>query len=171
MVFPILENRVIQLKTQHFITRFLSFFSLSLCSHTQNLPPSVLRLTELQGGRTIVCGRKEIETFVLFFPAKDMGTGGKISNAHVISATWHHKHVRPMADDDSDLLRRDIGELLSRWGGLQMAVKNQWGGHDSLKKSHELAHHLFHLFSQSNGSFCLISLVLNFFIWDIYRYG
>ncbi|KAL1197553.1 hypothetical protein V5N11_012129 [Cardamine amara subsp. amara] len=77
-----------------------------------------------------------------------MGTGGRTLNAHVLSATWQHKHVSPMADDT--VLRRGIGELLSRWGGLQMAVKNQWGGHDSLKKSQELAHHLFHLFSQSN---------------------
>ncbi|VVA98719.1 unnamed protein product [Arabis nemorensis] len=77
-----------------------------------------------------------------------MGTGGKTSNAHVISATWHHKHVSPIADDSD--LRRGIGELLSRWGGLQMAVKNQWGGHDSLKKSQELVHQLFNLLSQSN---------------------
>ncbi|AEE76648.1 putative pre-rRNA-processing protein TSR2 [Arabidopsis thaliana] len=77
-----------------------------------------------------------------------MGTGGITSNAHVVSPTWHHKHVPPM--DDDSVLQRDIGELLSRWGGLQMAVKNQWGGHDSLKKSQELAHNLFHLISQSN---------------------
>lgn len=86
-------------------------------------------------------------------PAEDMGTGGKTFDAHVIPATYHHKHVRPMAGDDSDL-RRGIGELLSRWGGLQMAVKNKWGGNDSLEKSQELAHHLFHLLSQTNGSFC-----------------
>ncbi|ESQ47609.1 hypothetical protein EUTSA_v10022168mg [Eutrema salsugineum] len=96
-----------------------------------------------------------------------MGTGGKTSNAHVISSTWQHKHVHPMVDDSN--LRRDIGELLSRWGGLQMAVKNQWGGHDSLKKSHELANHLLHLFSQSNvitveeiESFLHESLLLSF---------
>ncbi|CAH8261436.1 unnamed protein product [Arabidopsis lyrata] len=77
-----------------------------------------------------------------------MGTGGITFNAHVVSDTWHHKHVPSVADDS--VLQRDIRELLSRWGGLQMAVKNQWGGHDSLKKSQELAHHLFHLFSQSN---------------------
>ncbi|CAH2053016.1 unnamed protein product [Thlaspi arvense] len=97
-----------------------------------------------------------------------MGTGGKTFNAHAIFPTWHHKQVRPMADDSD--LRRDIGELLSRWGGLQLAVKNQWGGHDSLEKSHELAHHLFHLFSQSNAvitveeieSFLHESLLLSF---------
>lgn len=85
-----------------------------------------------------------------------MGTGGKTFNAHVIPATYHHKHVRPMAGDDSDL-RRGIGELLSRWGGLQMAVKNKWGGNDSLEKSHELAHDLLHLLSRSNGSFRFLS--------------
>ncbi|KAG7582971.1 Pre-rRNA-processing protein TSR2 [Arabidopsis suecica] len=77
-----------------------------------------------------------------------MGTGGITFNAHVVSDTWRQKHVPSVADDS--VLQRDIEELLSRWGGLQMAVKNQWGGHDSLKKSQELAHHLFHLFSQSN---------------------
>ncbi|KAJ4894300.1 hypothetical protein Rs2_21094 [Raphanus sativus] len=97
-----------------------------------------------------------------------MGTGGKTFDAHVIPATYHHKHVRPMAGDDSDL-RRGIGELLSRWGGLQMAVKNKWGGNDSLEKSQELAHHLFHLLSQTNvitvdeiESFLHESLLLSF---------
>ncbi|CAF2099281.1 BnaA05g17140D [Brassica napus] len=97
-----------------------------------------------------------------------MGAGGKTVNAHVLSATYHHKHVRPMAADDSDL-RRGIGELLSRWGGLQMAVKNKWGGHDSLEKSQELSHDLFHLLSQPNvitvdeiESFLHESLLLSF---------
>ena len=97
-----------------------------------------------------------------------MGTGGKTFNAHVISATYHHKHVRLVAGDASDL-RRGIGEILSRWGGLQMAVKNKWGGKDSLEKSHELAHDLFHLLSQYNvitvdeiESFLHESLLLSF---------
>ncbi|KAL0742883.1 hypothetical protein Bca4012_084396 [Brassica carinata] len=97
-----------------------------------------------------------------------MGTGGKTFNAHVLSATYHHKHVRSMAGDDSDL-RRGIGELLGRWGGLQMAVKNKWGGRDSLEKSQELAHDLFHLLSQPNvitvdeiESFLHESLLLSF---------
>ncbi|KFK39541.1 hypothetical protein AALP_AA3G257600 [Arabis alpina] len=78
-----------------------------------------------------------------------MGIGWEMFNAHVlISPTWHNKHVRPITDDSD--LRRSIGEVLSRWGGLQMAVKNQWGGQDSLKKSQELSHQLFNLFSQSN---------------------
>ena len=96
-----------------------------------------------------------------------MGTGGRTFNAHVLSATYHHKHVRPMGDDSD--LRRNIGELLSRWGGLQMAVKNKWGGHDSLKKSQELAHDLVHLLSHSNvitvdeiESFLHESLLLSF---------
>ncbi|KAJ0264732.1 hypothetical protein HA466_0030330 [Hirschfeldia incana] len=98
-----------------------------------------------------------------------MGTAGKTFNAHVISATYHHKHVRLVAGDASDL-RRGIGEILSRWGGLQMAVKNKWGGHDSLEKSQELAHHLFHLLSHPSNvitvdeieSFLHESLLLSF---------
>lgn len=87
-----------------------------------------------------------------------MGAGGKTFNAHVLSATYHHKHVRPMACEEDSDFRRGIGELLSRWGGLQMAVKNKWGGHDSLEKSQELAHDLFHLLSQTNGSYLIFLL-------------
>ncbi|KAH0926672.1 hypothetical protein HID58_018928 [Brassica napus] len=98
-----------------------------------------------------------------------MGAGGKTFNPHVLSATYHHKHVRPMACEEDSDLRIGIGELLSRWGGLQMAVKNKWGGHDSLEKSQELAHDLFHLLSQTNvitvdeiESFLHESLLLSF---------
>lgn len=89
-----------------------------------------------------------------------MGTGGKTFNVHVLPATTYpHKHVRSMADEEESDLRRAIRELLSRWGGLQMAVKNKWGGHDSLEKSQELAHDLYHLLShQSNGSFLFFFL-------------
>lgn len=97
-----------------------------------------------------------------------MGAGGKTVNAHVLSATYHHKHVRPMACDEDSDLRRGIGELLSRWGGLQMAVKNKWGGHDSLEKSQELSHDLFHLLSQPNGSFLLFLLSIVLQMFEIY---
>ncbi|CAN8258453.1 unnamed protein product [Cochlearia groenlandica] len=80
-----------------------------------------------------------------------MGTGERTFDSHEVnSATWHQKHVTSPVSEDS-VLRRGIGEILSRWGGLQMAVKNQWGGKDSLKKSHDLALLIFHLLShQSN---------------------
>ncbi|OMO85722.1 Pre-rRNA-processing protein TSR2 [Corchorus olitorius] len=41
--------------------------------------------------------------------------------------------------------------LLSRWHGLQMAVQNQWGGHDSFQKSQQLASDIFYWFSQSQA--------------------
>ncbi|KAF7837305.1 pre-rRNA-processing protein TSR2-like protein [Senna tora] len=44
-----------------------------------------------------------------------------------------------------------ILRLLSRWNGLQLAVKNQWGGSDSLQKSHQLASDLFSCLSKSNA--------------------
>lgn len=48
-------------------------------------------------------------------------------------------------------LREGIALILSRWNGLQMAVQNQWGGHDSLQKSHQLADDISSWFSQSKG--------------------
>ncbi|XP_061976920.1 pre-rRNA-processing protein TSR2 isoform X3 [Populus nigra] len=49
-------------------------------------------------------------------------------------------------------LREGIALLLSRWNGLQMAVQNEWGGHDSLQKSHQLVLDIFSWFSQSKGT-------------------
>ncbi|RHN53315.1 putative pre-rRNA-processing protein TSR2 [Medicago truncatula] len=48
-------------------------------------------------------------------------------------------------------LQESIILLLSRWYALQMAIKNQWGGCDSLQKSHQLASHLFSWLSKSNA--------------------
>ncbi|RDX72018.1 Pre-rRNA-processing protein TSR2-like protein, partial [Mucuna pruriens] len=48
-------------------------------------------------------------------------------------------------------LQNSIILLLSRWYALQMAVQNQWGGYDSLQKSHQLATDLYSLFSNSNA--------------------
>ncbi|XP_057485893.1 LOW QUALITY PROTEIN: uncharacterized protein LOC130772190 [Actinidia eriantha] len=39
--------------------------------------------------------------------------------------------------------------VLSRWTGLQMAIKNEWGGRDSLKKSDQLVSDLLSCFTQS----------------------
>lgn len=52
-------------------------------------------------------------------------------------------------------LQEGIILLLSRWYALQMAVHNQWGGCDSLQKSHQLAADLFSFFSKSNGHSCV----------------
>ncbi|KAK4432566.1 hypothetical protein Salat_1018800 [Sesamum alatum] len=46
-------------------------------------------------------------------------------------------------------LQEGINLLLSRWAALRMAVENEWGGRDSLQKSQQLGHHLFHLLTQS----------------------
>ncbi|KAK3040585.1 hypothetical protein RJ639_029031 [Escallonia herrerae] len=48
-------------------------------------------------------------------------------------------------------LREGILNLLSRWTALQIAVQNQWGGHDSLKKSERLASDILSLLSQSKA--------------------
>jgi pre-rRNA-processing protein TSR2 len=52
-------------------------------------------------------------------------------------------------------LQEGIILLLSRWYALQMAIKNQWGGCDSIQKSHQLASHLFSWLSKSNGD-CVV---------------
>ncbi|XP_058193472.1 uncharacterized protein LOC131310448 isoform X2 [Rhododendron vialii] len=54
--------------------------------------------------------------------------------------------VKPKADS---LLLEGITMLLSRWNGLQTAIQNQWGGHDSLLKSKQLASEILSWFSQS----------------------
>ncbi|KAL6970433.1 hypothetical protein U1Q18_030133 [Sarracenia purpurea var. burkii] len=48
-----------------------------------------------------------------------------------------------------ELLRDRISSLLSRWSGLQLAIQNEWGGRDSLKKSHQLASDILAWISQS----------------------
>ncbi|XP_010917742.1 pre-rRNA-processing protein TSR2 isoform X1 [Elaeis guineensis] len=47
------------------------------------------------------------------------------------------------------LLREGISLVLSQWTALQMAVRNEWGGRDSGRKSEELASTLLSWFSQS----------------------
>lgn len=56
--------------------------------------------------------------------------------------------VEPKTDS---LLVGKVSMLLSRWNGLQMAIENKWGGHDSLKKSEQLAYDIVSWFSQSKG--------------------
>ncbi|KAJ4830147.1 hypothetical protein Tsubulata_019934 [Turnera subulata] len=64
---------------------------------------------------------------------------------HLIQPSSHQK---PEAESH---LREGITLLLSRWNGLQLAVKNQWGGLDSLQKSHQLAADIFSWLLQSRG--------------------
>ncbi|CAK9154391.1 unnamed protein product [Ilex paraguariensis] len=46
-------------------------------------------------------------------------------------------------------LHEGISKLLSQWTGLQMAVRNEWGGRDSIKKSEQLSSDILSWFSQS----------------------
>jgi len=48
-----------------------------------------------------------------------------------------------------NLFGQGISLVLSRWITLQMAIENQWGGRDSLQKSHILASKILAWFSQS----------------------
>jgi len=50
-----------------------------------------------------------------------------------------------------NLFGEGISLVLSRWTALQMAIENQWGGWDSLQKSHDLASSILSWFSQSKG--------------------
>uniref|UniRef100_A0A7C9ED50 Pre-rRNA-processing protein TSR2 homolog n=1 Tax=Opuntia streptacantha TaxID=393608 RepID=A0A7C9ED50_OPUST len=60
-------------------------------------------------------------------------------------------------DDDhtmSNRLCEGISRVLSKWNGLQMAIQNEWGGHDSIQKSQQLVLDILSWFSQSKGSLC-----------------
>ncbi|KAL3727230.1 hypothetical protein ACJRO7_032035 [Eucalyptus globulus] len=50
-------------------------------------------------------------------------------------------------------LQEGIAALLSRWRGLQLAIENQWGGTDSLQKSHQLIADILLCFSCSKEAF------------------
>lgn len=84
-----------------------------------------------------------------------MGSLNGNNHSSVPSAYDHHQ--KPHDDDDqvatSDHLQEEITVLLSRWHGLQLAVQNQWGGHDSFQKSQQLAADIFTWFFQSKGKF------------------
>ncbi|KAH7864926.1 hypothetical protein Vadar_000043 [Vaccinium darrowii] len=54
-----------------------------------------------------------------------------------------------LSADSAAQLRQGIDLVLSRWSALQMAVVNEWGGRDSLLKSHQLAADIFSWFTQS----------------------
>lgn len=64
-------------------------------------------------------------------------------------------HLKP---DTLSRLREGISFLLSRWDGLQMAIQNEWGGQDSLHKSHLLAADILCWLSQSKAPLCIEDL-------------
>ena len=59
--------------------------------------------------------------------------------------------VRQISAESAAQLQEGINLLLSRWSALQMAVENEWGGHDSRLKSHQLAADIFSWLTQSKG--------------------
>ncbi|XVE81630.1 hypothetical protein DITRI_Ditri15bG0080600 [Diplodiscus trichospermus] len=63
-------------------------------------------------------------------------------------SSFSSTHQKPKAVSP---LLEGITLLLSRWYGLQMAVQNQWGGHDSFQKSQQLAADVFSWFLQSKA--------------------
>ncbi|TKY71170.1 Pre-rRNA-processing protein TSR [Spatholobus suberectus] len=63
----------------------------------------------------------------------------------------NRNHYDRIETNPGIFLQKSIILLLSRWYALQMAVQNQWGGYDSLQKSHQLATDLFLWFSKSNA--------------------
>lgn len=76
----------------------------------------------------------------------------------------HHYHHHQQQQQQQRHLLEAISLLLSRWNGLQMAIQNQWGGHDSLQKSRQLETDIFSWFSQSKGHILLLHLLTSWFI-------
>ncbi|KAJ4722476.1 pre-rRNA-processing protein TSR2-like [Melia azedarach] len=60
-------------------------------------------------------------------------------------------HQNPKTTEAVSRLKEGIAFHLSRWNGLQMALQNQWGGRDSLQKSHQLAADILSWFFQSKA--------------------
>ncbi|KAL3507882.1 hypothetical protein ACH5RR_033264 [Cinchona calisaya] len=65
-------------------------------------------------------------------------------------------HQKPTKSLSS--LHEGISMLFSRWTALQMAVQNEWGGHDSFKKSQLLISEIDSWFSQPKASLHLEDL-------------
>ncbi|KAK9137369.1 hypothetical protein Sjap_007963 [Stephania japonica] len=59
---------------------------------------------------------------------------------------------------NSSILSEGIALTLSQWSALQLAIRNQWGGVDSLQKSGQLVAELFSFFSSSRVSLCIDDL-------------
>ncbi|CAI0428517.1 unnamed protein product [Linum tenue] len=72
-----------------------------------------------------------------------------IRNYHTLTFPTFEKP--PLDSGGSRHLREGVGLILSRWRALQLAVQNQWGGHDSLQKSHQLANDVLCWFLHCKG--------------------
>lgn len=59
----------------------------------------------------------------------------------------------PSSSDHHVRILEGIAMLLSRWHGLQLAIENQWGGVDSVQKSHQLIVDIFTWFSSRPKGF------------------
>ncbi|OVA15492.1 Pre-rRNA-processing protein TSR2 [Macleaya cordata] len=68
------------------------------------------------------------------------------------SNNGRHVTSQQLRPESLSIFAEGISLLLSRWSGLQLAIKNEWGGRDSRQKSEQLASDLFYWFSQSKGS-------------------
>ncbi|KAJ0092025.1 hypothetical protein Patl1_25355 [Pistacia atlantica] len=66
------------------------------------------------------------------------------------NGTRQEQEVQVEVEAVSHLLE-EITLLLSQWNGLQMAVQNEWGGHDSLQKAQQLAVDILSWLSQSKA--------------------
>lgn len=69
---------------------------------------------------------------------------------------------QPLPSSVSPLHER-ISKLLSGWRALQMAIKNEWGGPDSMLKYHQLASDLLSWLFHSKGkiNISVISSILS----------
>lgn len=65
---------------------------------------------------------------------------------------------RRLPADAFPLFQGGIKCVLSRWSALQLAVENEWGGRDSLRKSELLCSDIFTWFTQNKGNFAPIPL-------------
>lgn len=63
--------------------------------------------------------------------------------------TASHQQLRP---ESISVFIEGINLILSRWIGLQLAIKNEWSGRDSRQKSEQFVNDIFSWFSLSKGT-------------------
>ncbi|KAI3894726.1 hypothetical protein MKX03_033375 [Papaver bracteatum] len=66
------------------------------------------------------------------------------NNGHHLTSS--HQQLRP---ESISVFIEGINLILSRWIGLQLAIKNEWGGRDSRQKSEQFVNDIFSWFSLS----------------------
>ncbi|KAI3928940.1 hypothetical protein MKW92_018581 [Papaver armeniacum] len=66
------------------------------------------------------------------------------NNGHYLTSS--HQQLRP---ESISVFIEGINLILSRWIGLQLAIKNEWGGRDSRQKSEQFVNDIFSWFSLS----------------------